>query len=108
MKLVRTRMSLCIKFQRRNILVSRDTYTLIWNHKNWNIRVEFYHLLRAFVSIGLLATIEKQKFPIFQIQQYLFCSLDHNNRLCGLVVKVPGYRSEIPSSIPDATRFSEN
>jgi hypothetical protein len=29
------------------------------------------------------------------------------NRLCGLLVRVPGYRSRDPSSIPNATRFSE-
>jgi hypothetical protein len=29
------------------------------------------------------------------------------DRLCGLVVRVPGYRSRGPSSIPGATRFSE-
>jgi hypothetical protein len=29
------------------------------------------------------------------------------DRLCGLVAKVPGYRSRGPGSIPDATRFSE-
>jgi hypothetical protein len=27
--------------------------------------------------------------------------------LCGLVVRVPGYRSRGPDSIPNATRFSE-
>jgi hypothetical protein len=27
------------------------------------------------------------------------------DRLCGLVVKVPGYRFRGPGSIPDATRF---
>jgi hypothetical protein len=27
--------------------------------------------------------------------------------LCGLVVRVPGYRSRVPGSIPGATRFSE-
>jgi hypothetical protein len=27
--------------------------------------------------------------------------------LCGLVVRVPGYRSRGPVSIPEATRFSE-
>jgi hypothetical protein len=32
----------------------------------------------------------------------LFCYL-----LCGLVVRVPGYRSRGPGSIPRATRFSE-
>jgi hypothetical protein len=30
-----------------------------------------------------------------------------NDRLCGLVVRVPGYRSRGPGSIPGATRFSE-
>jgi hypothetical protein len=29
------------------------------------------------------------------------------DRLCGLVVRVPGYRSGGPCSIPGATRFSE-
>jgi hypothetical protein len=27
--------------------------------------------------------------------------------LCGLVIRVPGYRSRDPGSIPGATRFSE-
>jgi hypothetical protein len=30
-----------------------------------------------------------------------------DDRLCGLVVRVPGYRSRGPGSIPGATRFSE-
>jgi hypothetical protein len=29
------------------------------------------------------------------------------DRLCGLVVRVPDYRSRGPGSIPSATRFSE-
>jgi hypothetical protein len=29
------------------------------------------------------------------------------DRLCGLALKVPGYRSRGPGSIPGATRFSE-
>jgi hypothetical protein len=29
------------------------------------------------------------------------------DRLCGLVVRVPGYRSRDPGSIPGATRCSE-
>jgi hypothetical protein len=33
--------------------------------------------------------------------------LERNDRLCGLVVRVPGYRSRGPYSIPGATRFSE-
>jgi hypothetical protein len=31
----------------------------------------------------------------------------YQDRLCGLVVRVPGYRSIGPGSIPGATRFSE-
>jgi hypothetical protein len=31
----------------------------------------------------------------------------HVDRLCGLVIRVPGYRSKGPGSILDATRFSE-
>jgi hypothetical protein len=31
----------------------------------------------------------------------------HADRLCGLVLWVPGYRSTDPGSIPGATRFSE-
>jgi hypothetical protein len=30
-----------------------------------------------------------------------------NDHLCGLVVRVPGYRSRGPGSIADAARFSE-
>jgi hypothetical protein len=33
--------------------------------------------------------------------------LERNDRLCGLEVIVPGYRSRVPGSIPDTTRFSE-
>jgi hypothetical protein len=28
-------------------------------------------------------------------------------RLCGLVIRVPGFGSEVPGSIPGATRFYE-
>jgi hypothetical protein len=30
-----------------------------------------------------------------------------DDHLCGIVVRVPGYKSGCPGSIPDATRFSE-
>jgi hypothetical protein len=33
--------------------------------------------------------------------------LERNYRLCGLVVRVPGYGSRGPGSIPGANRFSE-
>jgi hypothetical protein len=35
------------------------------------------------------------------------CVTKRKDRLCGLVVRVPGYRSRGPGSIPGATRFSE-
>jgi hypothetical protein len=41
-------------------------------------------------QVGYLQTIEKNE-----------------DRLCGLVVIVPGYRSRGPGSIPGATTFSE-
>jgi hypothetical protein len=37
----------------------------------------------------------------------LFMLLGTEDRLSGLVVRVPGQRSVSPGSIPDATRFSE-
>jgi hypothetical protein len=37
---------------------------------------------------------------------FLFC-VCVCSRLCGLVVRVPGYRSRGPGSIPGSTRFSE-
>jgi hypothetical protein len=41
------------------------------------------------------------------INIYLNCKWVFNDRLCGLVVRVPGYRSRGPGLIPGATRFSE-
>jgi hypothetical protein len=42
------------------------------------------------------------------IQKNEICWLELILRLdCGLVVRVPGYRSRGPGSIPGATRFSE-
>jgi hypothetical protein len=40
---------------------------------------------------------------------YIYCTIEIClwDRLCCLVVRVPGYRSRGPGSIPDATRFSE-
>jgi hypothetical protein len=32
---------------------------------------------------------------------------DAAERLCGIVIRVPGYRSKGPGSIPGATTFSE-
>jgi hypothetical protein len=35
------------------------------------------------------------------------CLTQSLDRLCGLAVRVPGYRSKSPGSIPGTTRFSE-
>jgi hypothetical protein len=43
--------------------------------------------------------------PIIYIYIYIYIYIQ--DRLCGLVVRVPGYRSRGPGSIPGATRFSE-
>jgi hypothetical protein len=32
---------------------------------------------------------------------------EKQDRLCGVMFRVPGYRSRVPGSIPGATRFSE-
>jgi hypothetical protein len=36
-----------------------------------------------------------------------YVSFMYRDHLCGLVVRVPGYRSRVPGSIPGVTRFSE-
>jgi hypothetical protein len=37
----------------------------------------------------------------------LYLTLKKVDRLCGIMVRVPGYRLRDPASIPGATRFSE-
>jgi hypothetical protein len=44
---------------------------------------------------------------VFPVRYELNLCYVEGDRLCGLVVRVPGYRSRGPGSIPDATRFSE-
>jgi hypothetical protein len=53
-----------------------------------------------------------QAFPTkIQYLQYLSyrhaCYIYYLSRFCGLVVRVPGYRSRGPGSLPGTTRFSE-
>jgi hypothetical protein len=38
------------------------------------------------------------------VSNYLICEV-FSDRLCGLVFRVPGYRSRVASSIPGSTRF---
>jgi hypothetical protein len=53
----------------------------------------------------------KQKQKIIYINSmyyyYYYYYMFNKNRLCGLVVRVPGYRSRGLGSIPGATRCSE-
>jgi hypothetical protein len=46
------------------------------------------------------ASLSKSKFMFFVYRM-------KDDRLCGLVVTVPGYISRDPSSIPGATMFTE-
>jgi hypothetical protein len=39
--------------------------------------------------------------------EFIYIMQKKVDRLCGLVVRVPGYRSSGTGSIPGATRFSE-
>jgi hypothetical protein len=45
-------------------------------------------------------------FPV-RYEMNLYVMWKKVDRLCGLEVRVPGYRSIGPGSIPGATRFSE-
>jgi hypothetical protein len=50
-------------------------------------------LCTEFVSVHTVPT-----YPVF------YTELQHNDRLCGLVVRVLGYRSGRPGSIPGITK----
>jgi hypothetical protein len=48
--------------------------------------------------------------PVMEPDDFPFCIFRVEpgyDLLCGLVVRVPGYRSRFPGSIPGITRFSE-
>jgi hypothetical protein len=49
----------------------------------------------------MLLSVEHHAYGIF------WKGFQHLDRLCGLVVRVLGYRSGGPGSIPGSTRFSE-
>jgi hypothetical protein len=48
-----------------------------------------------------------EKKVLTRLQKTPFSKLCNTDRLCGLVVRVPGYRSRGPVSIPGVTRFSQ-
>jgi hypothetical protein len=56
--------------------------------------------------IKRLAYVMKN-FPLRIFLTFMSCISTVIGRLCGLVIRVPGYRSRGPSSIPGATTFSE-
>jgi hypothetical protein len=57
----------------------------------------------VFVCYGRVA-VGKQSNELFII---IISSSNSSDRLCGLVVRVPGYNSRGTGSIPGASRFSE-
>jgi hypothetical protein len=50
---------------------------------------------------------EGSKTPTLYFLKKILKVSNHPDRLCGLVVRVPGYRSRGPGSIPATTTFSE-
>jgi hypothetical protein len=70
-----------------NVITSFDMEIATWNRPNqlWQTRSKE-------------TTVVTKEFP----RDYEGC-----DRLCGLVIRVAGYRSRDPGSIPGATRFSD-
>jgi hypothetical protein len=90
----------------------------ILNYSNSIVQrsVNFYGVLTAFPPRFHLLTMLDWRATVFllhrssQHTEYSAADVLHillRDRLCGLVVRVPGYRSRGPDSIPGATRFSE-
>jgi hypothetical protein len=78
----------------------------LWPGENMNCRSAYLNKhVQSFTN-----TCNKNDFiPSAFLQYYnifLKC-VSRSDRLCGLVVRVAGYRSRGPSSIPGATRYSE-
>jgi hypothetical protein len=51
--------------------------------------------------------VKEQLKKEIQVKTSLFFKNSNIDRLCGLVIRVPGYRCTGLDSIPGATRFSE-
>jgi hypothetical protein len=73
-------------------------------HSNFLTEFEKQEPLMPHYALCTSAGITTQQFSLSEIGSTESC---HNDRLCGLVVRVPGYRSRDPGSIPGTTRFSE-
>jgi hypothetical protein len=74
---------------------------LPWHGDNWTLIISVFILFSLpYFFLAFLPCF----FPSLQIFLSVYFFVDH---LCGLVVRVPGYRSRGLGSIPSATRFSE-
>jgi hypothetical protein len=62
-------------------------------------------ILYPFSSVGVNSYVSY--FEIMKLAEDKSTDFSMLFRLCGLVVRVPGYRSRGPGLIPGATRFSE-
>jgi hypothetical protein len=62
------------------------------------------------IAQSLLPDVGNQNWALYAPGAMIFSNISYcdvyDDRLCGLVVRVPGYRSRGPGSIPGATRFS--
>jgi hypothetical protein len=65
-------------------------------------------LFKVFIYTYFAGTCFGPRWPSSGAIHNIFGKLTHaQDRLCGLVVRVLGYRSGGPGSIPGTTRFSE-
>jgi hypothetical protein len=75
---------------------------LTWARKEWaDITSRRFATVYLFICLFIVFNDLSISYWVYVRQN------DMMDRLCGLVVRVPGYRSRGPGSIPDATRFSE-
>jgi hypothetical protein len=72
-----------------------------------NIRAEICHEYRGYIIKYFVNCCEKEGIIYSLIAEFIYVTQKKVNRLCGLVVRVPGYRSRGPGLIPSAIRFSE-
>jgi hypothetical protein len=72
-------------------------------------RLKILHFCRIpkFILIKLRYVVPLTEHLSSDFFHPLINKCENNDRLCGLVVRVPGYRSKGFSSILGATRFSE-
>jgi hypothetical protein len=80
--------------------------------------VHAYAIVENFVPLGQSFWLQIQRFgfdsrryqilwDVVGLERGPLSLVNTFDRLCGLVVRLPGYRSRRPSSIPGATRFCE-